>query len=129
MPRIQTFICSGVCFLICSITIAQSLPKNPTIQQVVGYHQYQQKQWNYNQLPKNSVQYKSDPKYIPLVDRRIYAPKLNINPVAIPEIKKSFLVPSSSLNISSKSYLQSSQFLKYMWNQKESHGFRNKSAF
>src|SRR5512138_602054 len=113
MPRIQTLICSVICFVICSVTTAQSLHKNPTIQQVVSYHVYQQKKWNYDQLPKKSIQYRSDPKYIQLTDRKVLSTKLNISTVKIPEVKKSFSGSYILLHNNSKSYLQNSRFLKY----------------
>lgn len=121
MPRIQTIICSGVCILISSFATAQLSPpgKNATIQQVVGYQLYQQKKWNHNQLPKNSLQYWSDSKYISLNDRKNSPMKLNITPVATPEIKKSFSLPGSSLYSISRSYLQNSRFLKYMWSDQK----------
>jgi hypothetical protein len=58
MPRINFFVCSGVYFLLPAIATAQSLPKNPTIQQVAGYQKYQQQQWSMKQLPSNSVLYR-----------------------------------------------------------------------
>ena len=115
MPRIQTIICSGVCFLLYSAATAQSLPKNPTIQQVVSYQVYQQKKWNYDQLNKKSIQYRADPKYIPLADRRSLSIKPNISAVKIPEVKKSFPGSNLLLHNNYKSYLETSRFLKYFW--------------
>ncbi len=62
MPR--TFIlCSAVLLLNATDVSAQSPPKNPTPQQVVGYRMHEQQRWNSEQLPKNSVLYKTDRKY------------------------------------------------------------------
>jgi hypothetical protein len=63
MPRTILLICSGFCLLNTTYTIGQSLPKNPTPQQVVGYRVTEQQRWNSQQLPKNSVLYKTDRKY------------------------------------------------------------------
>lgn len=63
MPRIHFLFCSGVCLLNAAAIIAQSLPKNPTPQQVIGYQVQQQKLWNAQQLPKNSGLYKSDHRH------------------------------------------------------------------
>jgi len=63
MPRINLLICSGVYVLNAVAVNAQSLPKDPTPQQVVSYQLQQQKIWNTQQLPKNSVLYKSDHRY------------------------------------------------------------------
>jgi hypothetical protein len=127
MPRSQLLICSGVCFLICSFTTAQSLPKkNASIQQVVSYQVYQQKQWNYNQLPKKSIQYRLDPKYIPLSDKKNSSAKLNLSPVKAPDVKKNFSEPYLPLQNNSKFYQQNSRFLKYMWpNQNREQSFLN----
>lgn len=59
MPRIQHLICSGFCLM--NITaFSQSLPKNPTSQQIAGYQLHQQQQWINSQQPKNSVLYKNN---------------------------------------------------------------------
>lgn len=63
MPRINILICSGVYVLNAVAVNAQSLSKNSTPQQVVSYQLQQQKIWNTQQLPKNSVLYKSDQRY------------------------------------------------------------------
>ena len=55
--------CSVICLLAVTAITAQSLPKNPTVQQVVGYRMVEQQRWNSQQLPKNSVLYKTDRKY------------------------------------------------------------------
>lgn len=57
MPHSKSVLCSGVCFLFAAVTIAQSLPKHPTMQQVVGFQIYQQQIWNLKQIPVNSVLY------------------------------------------------------------------------
>ena len=49
--------CSVICLLAVTAITAQSLPKNPTVQQVVGYRMVEQQRWNSQQLPKNSVLY------------------------------------------------------------------------
>ena len=119
MPRIKTILCSGICLLYITAITAQALPpKNKPQFDLVGYQLRQQKQWNYNQLPKNSIQYRSDPKYIPLVDKKTSTTRLHLNPIANPEIQNNFSGSSSSLNPGLKSYLQSSQFLKFEWQQK-----------
>ena len=76
---------------------------------------YQQKKWNYDQLHKKSIQYRSDPKYIPRDDRGALTTNFNMTPVKIPEVKKSFLESYVPLHNNSKSHLQNSRFLKYMW--------------
>ena len=115
MPRIKTILCSGICFIYFTALTAQSIPKSKTPVNVLGYQLHQQKQWNYNQLPKNSIQYRSDPKYIPLVDKKTSNIGLHLYPVATPEVEKSFSAASSATHINSRSYLQSSRFLKYEW--------------
>lgn len=62
MPR-TILLCSGIFLLSTTNVSAQSLPKNPTPQQVVGYRMAEQQQWNSQQLPKKSVLYKTDRKY------------------------------------------------------------------
>jgi len=62
MPRI-ILLCSGICLLGTIDLKAQSLPKNPTAQQVVGYHTVEQQRWNTQQLPQSSVLYKAARKY------------------------------------------------------------------
>lgn len=44
-------------------SFAQAFSKHPTIQQVVGYQQYEQRQWTTSQLPKNSVMLLSDQRF------------------------------------------------------------------
>jgi hypothetical protein len=89
MPRIKTILCGGIGILYITALTAQSVPKNKTLTNVVGYQVHLQKQWSYNQLPKNSIQYRSDPKYIPFEGLKISTTKLNLHPIANPDIKKS----------------------------------------
>lgn len=65
MPRYVGFLNIGV--LVCGFitTHAQGLPKNASHDQVMGYQLQQQKQWTVNQLPRNSVLYKSSHPYAP----------------------------------------------------------------
>jgi len=116
MPRIKTILRSGICLLCITAITAQALPpKNKPQVNLVGYQLHQQKQWNYNQFPKKSIQCRSDPKYIPLVNKKTSTTRLHLNPIVSPEIQKNFSGSSSSLNIGSRSYLESSRFLKYEW--------------
>jgi len=62
MPRI-ILLCSGICLLGTIDLWAQSLPKKPTAQQVVGYRTVEQQRWNTQQLPQSSVLYKAARKY------------------------------------------------------------------
>jgi hypothetical protein len=124
MPRIKTILCSGISILYFTALTAQvALPKNKTLSNVVGYQIHQQKQWNYNQLPKNSIQYISDPKYIPSRNHQVLTAGLHFYPIATPEVKKSFFVSSPALYNNGKSYLQSSRFLKYEW---QTHPLQNR---
>lgn len=63
MPRTIFFICSGVCLLNATATIAQHLSRNPNPQQIIGFRMQEQQNWNIKQLPKNSVLYKSVNSY------------------------------------------------------------------
>ena len=117
MPRIKTILCSGICLIYVTAITGQVTQKNKPASNFVSYQVHQQKKWSYNQLPKNSIQYRSDPKYIPLVDKKTSTTRLHLNPIVSPEIKKSFSGSSSSLNIGSRSYLESSRFLKYEWQE------------
>ena len=124
MPRIKTILCSGISILYFTALTAQvALPKNKTFSSVAGYQLHQQKQWNYNQLPKNSIQYISDPNYIPLGDKKTSTTGLHLYPIATPEVKKSFSVTSAASHINSRSYLQNSRFLKYEW---QTHPLQNR---
>ena len=63
MPRINFLICGGVGLLNAAAIIAQNLPKHPAPPQIAGYQVRQQKIWNKQQLPKNSILFKSDNRY------------------------------------------------------------------
>ena len=115
MPRIKTILCSGICLIYVTAITGQVTQKNKPASNFVSYQVHQQKKWSYNQLPKNSIQYRSDPKYIPLVDKKTSTTRLHLYPIATPEVKKSFFVSTSASNTNSRSYLQSSRFLKYEW--------------
>jgi len=116
MPLTKILVCSGIGILyITALTAQVAPPKNKTLSNVVGYQLYLQKQWNYNQLPKNSIQYRSDPKYIPLRDNKISTTVLHLYPITSPEVKNSFSTSMSHLPIHSGSYLQSSPILSYQW--------------
>jgi hypothetical protein len=62
MPR-TIILCSGIFLLSATNVSAQNLPKNPTPQQVVGYRMVELQQWNSQQLPMNSVLYKTGWNY------------------------------------------------------------------
>jgi hypothetical protein len=115
MPRIKQIFCSGICFLFVTALNAQVAAKNKSLSTVVAYQLYQQKQWNYHQLPKNSIQYKSDPKYITHTDKRTTTPLLHLNTVPTPLINKKFTSSPSYLENFSSSFLQKSRFLSYHW--------------
>ena len=68
MPRTIFFICSGVCLLNATATIAQHLSRNPNPQQIIGFRMQEQQYWNIKQLPKNSVLYKSEKGNLMLFD-------------------------------------------------------------
>jgi hypothetical protein len=55
MPRTMNIFCGAVCLLVTNAASSQALPRNPTIQQVVGYRMQQERQWKAQQLPVNSV--------------------------------------------------------------------------
>jgi ribosomal protein L37E len=115
MPLKKTLICSGIGILyITALTAQIAPPKNKTLNNVVGYQLYQQKQWDYNQLPKNTVQYKTGPKYVMHTESKLINNDLHLLPIATPAINNNF---SISPNLGS--YLQKSRFLDYEW-QKQS---------
>ena len=62
MPR-TIILCSGIFLLSATNVSGQNLPKNPTPPQVVSYRMVEQQQWNSQQLPMNSVLYKTGRKY------------------------------------------------------------------
>ena len=61
MPRNTLLLCAGIFFLNPVASLGQSLPRNPTTQQVVSYQQQEQKQWTMNQQPSNAVLLKTNP--------------------------------------------------------------------
>ena len=90
MACIKIFLCTGIYFLYTQSLIAQAPPKNKTVTNVVGYQQYQQQQWNKNQLPKNSVQYKTDMKYKTQEENKKSIPNLHLPQKPLPVVKKTF---------------------------------------
>lgn len=57
-------ICMTVLLLIPAFTVtAQNLPRKPTLQQLAGYHNKQQQNWQQKQLPQSSVTYKFSTNY------------------------------------------------------------------
>ena len=110
MPGIKTLFCSSICFIYVTALTAQSVPKNKTPTNVVAYQVRQQKQWSYNQLPKNSIQYRSDSKYIPLRDNNVSSSVLSSFPFATPVIKKSFSISAPLLYAPLSSSLQAIPF-------------------
>lgn len=120
MPLTKILVCSGIGILyITALTAQVAPPKNKTLSNVVGYQLYLQKQWNYNQLPKNSIQYKTDPKHTIQTKNKFPVVNVRIAPMAPPVIKDNFSEPLPVVPESLKSYLQSSRFLSYQW-QKQS---------
>lgn len=57
MPRITILLCSGFSLISTASVNAQNFPKNPTLQQIVGYQLNQVQNWQMEQLPANSVLY------------------------------------------------------------------------
>jgi len=94
---------------------AQVAPKNKTLSNVVSYQIHQQKLWNYNQLPKNSVLYKSDPRYFVNNENKYSFSKLHIHTVTIPLIDKKTSASSTQMKRFSPSFIQTSRFLSYVW--------------
>jgi hypothetical protein len=118
MPRIKTILCSGICFFYITALTAQALPpKNKTLSNVVGYQVYQQKLWSMKQLPKNSVLYQYNSKYI--FHRDISpASGSHLSPVNI-SVTDHSLVPHLSISEKLQSNLQTSRYQNYKW-QKQS---------
>lgn len=58
MAQIRTFTSSCIFIMIAAAASAQQMPKKPTPQQFAGYYLQQQKKWQTQQLPANSVTYK-----------------------------------------------------------------------
>ena len=90
MIRVKILLCVGISFLYTPSLIAQAPPKKKTVTNVVGYRQYQQQQWNKNQLPQNSVQYKTDIKYKTQGDNNKSIPNLHLPQRPVPVVKKVF---------------------------------------
>src|SRR3989442_13464622 len=88
MACIKILLCAGIYFLYTNSLIAQAPPKKKTVTNVVGYKQYEQQQWNKNQLPKNSVQYKTDIKYKPQQENKKQIPNLHLPQKPVPAVKK-----------------------------------------
>ncbi len=57
MPRTTFLICSGMSLLSTVSLNAQHFPRNPSLQQIVGYQLKQVQNWQMEQLPANSVLY------------------------------------------------------------------------
>lgn len=57
MPRITFLLCSGFSLISAANLNAQNFPRNPTLQQIVGYQLNQVQNWQMEQLPANSVLY------------------------------------------------------------------------
>ncbi len=118
MPRIKLILCSGIfCFYFTALS-AQVTPKGKTINQVVGYQIHQQKQWNYEQLPKNSVLYTSDYRYSAYYGKKTTMPLLKIDRVAIPVINNKFSRSELTFKETSNSYIQRSHFLSNYFKKK-----------
>lgn len=118
MPRIKIFLCSGIFCVYITALNAQVAPKNKTVSNVVGYQIHQQKKWNYDQIPKNSILYKSDNKYSVYTVKKTVAPLLNLDLITIPVIKKKFSSTELKLKKNSNSYIQKSHFLRYYFKDK-----------
>ena len=118
MPRIKIFLCSGIFCLYLTALNAQVAPKNKTVSNVVGYQIYKQKQWNHNQLPKNSLLYKSDNRYSVYYANKTSTPLLNLGPITAPVIDKKFSRSDLKWRKNSKSYIQKSHFLSYNYRDK-----------
>jgi hypothetical protein len=118
MPRIKTILCSGICFFYITALPAQVLPpKNKTISNVVGYQVYQQKLWSMKQLPKNSVLYQYNSRYIFHHDSSP-ASSSRLAPVNISFADHS-LVPHLSISEKLQSNLRTIRYQNYKW-QKQS---------
>ena len=90
MPRIKTILCSGICLLCITAITARALPpKNKTQANVVDYQLHQPEQWNYNHLPKKSIQFRSDSKYIAFSYKKNPAFSSHLDPIVTPDIQKS----------------------------------------
>lgn len=117
MPHVKTFLCSGILSLFVTALIAQVPPKNKTLGNVVGYQVHQQKQWNNEQIPKNSTLYKSNHTYSYSIGKKSMMPAYKPEPLAIPVINKKFSQGKRYSNRISNSYQEKSRFLKYYYQQ------------
>jgi hypothetical protein len=105
----------GICQLCTIVLIAQAPPKNKTLTNVVGYQIYQQKQWLENQLPKNSMQYKTNFKYQSPNDYKVSAPDLQLSWVPLPDVNRNFFTANSSSLPGLKSYVSDNGISYYKW--------------
>ena len=113
MPRSKTILCSGIGFLIVTALNSQVFPKNKSVQQVVGYQHYQQKLWNLHQLPKNSVLYQYNSKYI-FQHYTTQVSGLHLSPLKITLPENSYHYSLNTLD-RLQSNLQTSRFQYYKW--------------
>jgi hypothetical protein len=111
MPRIKTIFSSGICMLCITAITAQALPpKNKTQDNIVGYQLHQQEQWNYNHLPKNSIQFRSDPKYIGFSYKKNPAFSFHSDPAVTTDIQKSSSIASTPPIFSLSTHLQDASY-------------------
>ena len=121
MPRIKFILCSGIFCLFITALTAQVAPKNRTLGNVVGYQIHQQKQWNYNQLPKNSVLYKSDYRHSMYAEKNKSIPLLKIDPAPILAVSNNNSKQKMNFTNSSNSYIQTSRFLNFYYQKQNIH--------
>ena len=115
MPRIKTILCSGIGILYITALTAQSVPKNKTLTNVVAYQVYQQKQWNMKHLPKNSVLYQYNSRYVLqsslLSNANLHLPLINISVIpTVPHLSMSEKIQSHLEKISSQYYMPIQNF-------------------
>ncbi len=60
MPLLSTLLCSGASLLITYTAIAQSPIYNTKVNRVIGKQLQEQQQWNFKDIPRNSVLYQSE---------------------------------------------------------------------
>jgi len=94
MSRINLIFYCCCCLLNAAVLTGQAPPKNKTLTNVVGYQLYQQKQWSENQLPKNSMQYKTNFKYQTPRDLTLVVPDLQLRQIPLPDVNRNFLSAS-----------------------------------
>lgn len=121
MPRIKIILCSGIFCLYFTALTAQVAPKNRTLSNVVGYQIHQQKQWNFNQLPKNSVLYKSDYRYSVYTGKNKAMPLLKIDPAPKLAVSNNNSKQKMNFTNSSNSYIQTSRFLNFYYQKQNIH--------